>query len=310
MKRIREVATSLLLVLVAVFAFMLSRAGLVETKFASHNPITDKKILEKVQSGQVDENERRRYLSKGSDILAETLYIPPPPVLKFLSLSYGTTLADLVLLRAHAYFLSHFFADRRYEWLDNYFNAMVALDPHNPKFYLWASQVVKFGQLIDDETILRSNRFLEQGLEIFPDDFKLHMDIGFNLYFEYKGKDENDKARAKIKAREHFAKAASLPGAPIDPNFVVAIFQSAYEESLGLAYALQKYFDATKEQREEMLRRLKIMSDVLADQVEKEETAYKKMPYVPLSLFSILFSGTKTDVTKQLLDAMRSKDGQ
>jgi len=310
MQRVREVSTEILLFLLAVLAFMLSRAGLVEIKYARHNPIRNKEVLERVKSGELDEKERRRYLSKGSEIVAETLYIPPPPVLKFLSLSYGTAVADLVFIRAHAYFLSHFFADRRYEWLDNYFNGMVALDPHNPKFYLWAAQVVKFGQIIDDETIRRSNRFLEQGLEIFPDDFKLHMDLGFNLYFEYKGKDENDKAMAKIKAREHFAKAASLPGAPIDPNFVVAIFQSGYEESLGLAYALQKYFDATKEQREQMLRRLKIMSDVLAEQVEKEERAYKQMPYVPLSLFSILFSGTKTDVTKLVLEALRTKDDQ
>lgn len=287
--RIAGFASAVAFVVVAAAGFVLSRAGLADLKFAAMNPIRDRGVLQRIQSGSQSLEEARHYLTRGSETAAETLYLPPVSVLKVLSLSHRSALADLLFVRAHAYFLSHFFADRIFAWLDHYYRAVVGLDPDNPKVYLWAGQVVKYGQHIDDATIRRANAFLEEGLRRFPEDWRLHMDLGFNLYFEFQGAEEAERAAARLKARDHFAKAAGLPGSPIDPNFIAEIFERGNEENLAIAYALERYYGATEEQRKQLLRRVSILSDAMASQIQSEEALFRRdLPFIPIALFSLL----------------------
>ncbi len=287
--RMHGLATWLAFLAVAGIGFWLSRVGLVDLKYAAMNPIRDRAVLGRVASGTQSIAEARQYLTRGSETAAETLYLPPNAVLKALALGHRTALADLLFVRAHAYFLSHFFTDRIFAWLDHYYRAIVGLDPDNPKVYLWAAQVVKYGQHIDDATIRRSNAFLEAGLQRFPDDWRLHMDLGFNLYFEFRGADEAERSQARLRARDHFAKAAGLPGSPMDPNFIAELFERGNEEGLAIAYALQRYYDATEEQRKQLLRRISVLSEVMAAQVRAEEERFRReFPFIPPALFSLV----------------------
>jgi len=302
-----RLGSAVLFLLVATAGFGLSRAGLVDLKYAAMNPIRDRSVRDRVLSRAQSDAETREYLTRGSETAAETLYIPPVPVLKVLALAQPSALADLLFVRAHAYFLSHFFADRIFAWLDQYYEAIVGLDPDNPKVYLWAGQVVKYGQHIDDDTIRRANAFLEAGLARFPEDWRLHMELGFNLYFEFRGKDEAEQNRARLRARDHFATAAGLPGAPIDPNFVAELFERGHEGSLAIAYALQRYFDATEDQRRQLLRRISVLSGVLADQIREEEARYRReFPFIPPSLFALVRGRAAAPPAEAVLDAMRA----
>lgn len=283
---------------VAAFGFLLARAGAVDLRYAAMNPLPDAPTRDAVLAGTLAPDEASRHLALGSAVAAETLYLPPIQVLRALSLGWQTALADLLFVRAQAYFLSHFFVDRQFEWLDLYVDTIVALDPDNPRVYQWAGQVVKLGQNVDDGVIRHSNRFLEAGVQRFPRDWRLHLDLGFNLNFELVGKDDAEKAAARLEARDHFAAAAAIPGAPVDPNFIASLFEKGHEEELAMSYALQKYYESTGEQRSQLLRRIGAISGALADGIKDEETRWRQeYPFLPVALFALMHdrghAGTK-----------------
>jgi len=303
------IAGAVCLVLVAAFGFLVTRAGLIDVKYAAMNPIRDPSTLKRIASGNTGGDEALEYLTRGSEMASETLYVPPTAMLRAMSLGHRTALADIMFVRAHSYFLSHFFADRIFDWLDNYYEAIVGLDPDNSKVYLWAGQVVKYGQHIDDVTIRRANAFLEDGIARFPNEWRLHMDLGFNLFFEFRGETEAERSQARLKARDHFAIAAGLPGAPIDPNFVAELFQRGREEGLALAYALQKYYEATDDQKKQLLRRIGAISEVLAEGIQAEEARWKEeYPFVPVAMFSLMGishgSASRADVLRAILSGV------
>jgi len=281
-------ATLAFLTLAAV-GFLGTRAGLVAVRYASMNPVRDPALWQRIGEGTATPEEWAHHRALGSSLAAETLYLPPPVVLQVLSLGNPSALADLLFVRAHAYFLSHFFGDRRFEWLDAYVNTITVLDPDNPRVYLWAAQVVKLGQSVDRDVIEHSNRFLRAGLERFPRDWRLHMDLGYNLNFELTGLTEEEKALSRIQARDHFVIAAGIPGAPIDPNFVAEIFENQGRGTLGITLALQKYYEATPEQRTLLLRRIRHLSKALADGLQMEEQRRRdRWAFLPTPLFSLI----------------------
>jgi hypothetical protein len=266
---------------VAGAGFLLARAGEVNLRYAAMNPVRDAAVLEAVVAGTLPPDEAVRFRAPGSAVAAETLYLPPLPVLRVLSLGWQPALADLLFVRAQAYFVSHFFADRQFRWLD--------LDPDNPRVYQWAGQVAKLGQNVDDDVIRRSNRFLEAGVARHPRDWRLHLDLGFNLNFELVGRNDAERTAARLKARDHFAAAAGIPGAPVDPNFVAALFERGHENELAMSYALQKYYESTGEQRAQLLRRIGAISGALADGIKDEEDRWREdYPFLPVALFALV----------------------
>lgn len=287
--RHRTIATAIVFLALAAAGYVGTRISLVEIKFARMNPLTDASLLEDLVEDRLTPDRRAAISTMGSEGGAETLYLPPVLVLKVLSAGHQPALADLLFVRAHAWFLSHFFSDRRFVWLTNYYDAITGLDPDNPKIYTWAAQVIKLGQIIDDDIINKANGFLSDGLQRYPLDWQMHLDLGFNLYFEFKGSTPEEKSIARLKARDHFATAAGLPGAVIDPNFVAELFQRDQEDGMAIAYALQKYYEATEDQRNQLLRRISVLSDALADGIRQEERRWRSNAgYLPIALFAIL----------------------
>lgn len=277
------------------FGWLATRASAVAITYAAMNPVRDPALWQRITDGTATPAEIEPTRAMGSALAAETLYLPPPAVLRFLSLGHPAAVADLLFVRAHAYFLSHFFADRRFEWLDVYLNAITALDPDNPKVYLWAAQVLKQGQMINDPIVAHANRFLEAGLERFPNDWRLHMDLGFNLYFEMAGTDA-EKAANRLRGRDHFATAAGLPGAPIDPNFVAELFERKNQGGLAINYALQKYYEANPDQRAQLLRRIGALSEVMAKGLKDEEARWRaNWAFLPVSLFALVDEGERQE---------------
>jgi len=288
-------ATLAFLGLVAGGVFV-TRTARVSLKYAALNPVRDRALWQRICDGTASSAEFDASRALGSALAAETLYLPPPAVLRFLSLGHPAAVADVLFVRAHAYFLSHFFADRRFDWLDEYMASITALDPDNPRLYQWAAQVLRQGQVINDEVLSQANAFLEAGLQRFPNDWRLHMDLGFNLYFEMAGRDDAEKAANRLKARDHFATAAGLPGSPIDPNFVAELFEHKDQGGLAITYALQKYYESNSEQRAQLLRRIGALSEVLAKGLKDEEARWRaNWAFVPVSLFSLLDEGARQE---------------
>mgnify|MGYP000875005041 CR=1 FL=1 len=294
----RALLTTAILLAVVAVGWFATRAGFVAVTYAALNPVRDAGLWQRIGEGTATPQELESSRALGSPLAAETLYLPPPVVLRFFSLGHPAALADLLFVRAHAYFLSHFFVDRRFEWLDVYMDSITALDPDNPRVYQWAAQTLRLGQMINDEVVAHANRFLEAGLARFPDDWRLNMDLGFNLYFEMKGQDDAEKAAYQLKARDCFVKAAGQPGSPIDPNFLAQLFDDRDQGALAIHYALQKYYESNAEQRTQLLRRIGVLSEVMANGLKDEEARWRAdWSFVPVSLFSLLDEGSRREAS-------------
>lgn len=222
--------------------------------------------------------------------ITDGFYIPPVPVLRVISLGYSSFMADLLYIRAFAYFVDHLFGDRRYEWLDAYVDTVIELDPYVPTIYRWASQSVKLGQLITRDTIKKSNHYAELGLKYFPNDWRLYMDIGFNYYYEWHPENDEEKARTRALALDYFSVAASLPDSQLSPSFLTALFLDNDDKQLALFHAYSQYIDATDEQRDDILRRIRqIESEEAVMALQRREEEWKTtFPFVPRPFFELL----------------------
>lgn len=221
---------------------------------------------------------------------AETSYIAPPAVLKVFGLGYQGFVADLLFLRANMYFVSHLFSDRIFPWLDLYVDTILALDPDNPAVYEWASQSVKFGQLISNESLERSNHYAQRGIERFPDHWRFYFDIGFNYQIEWRPADDAERKAMRDKALPYFSIAAILPGSRMDPNFLTEMHLQRNDVEMALFHAYNRYWEANEREKEALRRRIgRFESQAAAETLLAVETRWKaSYSYVPMGLFEFL----------------------
>lgn len=180
---------------------------------------------------------------------AEVAYVAPVAVMRIASLGNQGFLADLIFLRAAHYFVDHLITDSRLPWLDLYLEALWGLDAHNRQSYRWGSQVVKFGQRIDDSVARRANRFARLGMEYFPSDAWLYHEIAFNLRYDVVGKDAAEQKHLRELALKYLELAYSFPGFTFDPAYLVMQYSRSGFGDDSVRAALATYSQATQEQR-------------------------------------------------------------
>lgn len=145
----------------------------------------------------------------------EILHLPQKEALRLLSLGYREFVADLVWLRAIAYFGEHLHGDRNYRWLDRYLDTILHLDPRFRTVYRWAGTVTMYNlRLITREAVLASNRYLEQGYRQFPDTWEFPFMICANYLFELPrfSRDLAEKRRFQEIGAQYCREASLLPG--------------------------------------------------------------------------------------------------
>lgn len=221
---------------------------------------------------------------------AESFFIPPALALEVASLGHTSFFADMLFMRASMYFIHHLFSDRVFEWLDTYMQTILALDADNPRLYEWASQSVKFGQLISNDVLERSNDYARAGIERFPDHWRFYFDIGFNYYMEWQHESEEERERMRKKALPWFSIASSLPGTGLDPNFVAELFLQDNDVEMALFYAYQRYWESSEREREALRARItRFESEAAARRLSDTEAQWQdRYPYVPIGLFEQL----------------------
>jgi hypothetical protein len=224
----------------------------------------------------------RRWVHRG----AETAYVAPVPVLRMASLGHQSFLADLLFVRAAHYFVDHLVTDSRLPWLDLYLHAIWGLDAHNRTSYRWGSQVIKFGQRIDEEVSLRASRYARMGLEIFPDDPWLYHEIAYNLRYGVEPKDAADKARLRALALRYLDIAYSFPAFTYDPNYLATQYLRAGQEGDSVRAALSTYAAATEDQRADLRRLLEERNEqgYAAELAWFEVVRARDWPWLPPSL--------------------------
>lgn len=176
----------------------------------------------------------------------DALYLPRPSALAAMSLGHTELAADLVFLRAIAYFGSELAGTRNYQWLDNYLDTIVKLDPTWKMPYQWAGVATMYnGAKITNEAVMASSHFLALGVKQFPDDWNLSFMLGFNYFFELKTTDPAQKARWRRIGGEYVQRAALAGGAPSwVPLLAATIFEQEGEEEAAIRHLEQVYVTA------------------------------------------------------------------
>lgn len=240
----------------------------------------------------------------------EVLYIPPPKALRVLSLGHSNFMADLLLMRANLYFVDRVFGSRILRWLDTYVETILALDPHNPRVYEWASQAVKFGQEITNEVLKKSNEYARRGIEQFPDHWRFYFDIGFNYHIEWRTDSRAEKERMREKALPYFSIAAALPGSEIDPNLVAELYAQEEQQKRALFTAYLKYWEASPDEQRALRGRItRYRSRAAAERLERAEERWKdELPYVPLGLYELLRGGDAWELPSSWSEVAGSRE--
>jgi hypothetical protein len=220
----------------------------------------------------------------------EVFYLPPHGALRVMSLGHESFLADLLWVRFYAYFLRHLFSDRIFDWFDSYVDAIRSLDPDNPRIYHWASQRVKYAQLITNEVIEKSNHYAHLGLSRFPSDWRFYNDIAFNLFFEYRYTNEEEKRRLQDEARQYFTMAASLPNSQLDPNFITELYMRNNDTRMALFQAYRAYHEASPMERKYLLRRIEqLESPAAARELALGEERWRaRYPFLPFGVYQLI----------------------
>ncbi|MEC9071327.1 MAG: hypothetical protein VX938_03070 [Myxococcota bacterium] len=222
--------------------------------------------------------------------VAETIYLPPPLALRVLSLGHQSMLADALFARANIYFAAHLFGDRVFPLLGPYTEAILALEPDNIRVYEWASQAVKYAQMIDHSVLEESNEYARRGIARFPDHWRFYFDIGFNYTVEWKAGDAAEQEAMRRKALPYFSVAAALPGSQLDPNFVTALYLEENEVDMALFYAYLRYWEASDREKEALRARItRYESESAARALTDQEAAWKSSyGYLPFGLFEFV----------------------
>jgi hypothetical protein len=146
---------------------------------------------------------------------AEKYYLPPRPVLRAASLGYNEALADLIWVKTVLYFGERVTGNRKYQYLHRYLDAVIALDPHFKRVYLWAGSVAMYNMnRITQESVWRSIRYLEKGHRVFPKDWEILFALASNYLYELRTDDPQKQARWRKIGADYLWKAANIGQGP------------------------------------------------------------------------------------------------
>jgi hypothetical protein len=118
-------------------------------------------------------------------ITSDVFGLPPPAVLSALSLGYRSALADLLYTSTLISYGTHGEEHRRFEFVGQYLDSIVGLDPHFCQTYRYADTFIIYQAVGNPgpEEVRHARRLLEKGLEMCPHDGRLWMSAGQFMAF-------------------------------------------------------------------------------------------------------------------------------
>lgn len=144
-------------------------------------------------------------------------YLPSPDWLSVFSLGHRAAVADLIWLRALIYFGEELGERGDVSNLHNYAEAMLTLDPHFKRVYLWASTCALYRTgTVTAADARKAIAYLERAVRLFPDDGELAWNLGANYAYELPPllTDQAEVEEAKRRGAENLQVAARLGAGP------------------------------------------------------------------------------------------------
>ena len=228
----------------------------------------------------------------------DVYYLPPPEWLLLFSLGHREAVAGLIWLRSLIYFGEELQHRGGVDNLYNYTDAMLALDPHFKKVYLWVSSAALYrtGE-IDADDAKRAISYLERGVRLFPDDGELAWALGATSLDELPTRlPMEERADARRRGLEHAQAATRLGAGP--PWLVLSTatelgrMGKREQEMMHLQEVYDQVSDPLiKEQVELRLSRLRDASFAEAlrrtyERIDAEHRAH--FPYIDRELFLLV----------------------
>ena len=186
-------------------------------------------------------------------------YLPSRTAVLGLSLGHRPALADWFWVRGALYFAGEIEERNRFEWLGEYLDLVIALDPQFVDIYRWGGTAfILRTKSVSLSDVQLANEILEQGAERFPDNWQLpHMAAANCSYYIIDPSPEDAEVLAACR-RKFLNIAAWRPGAP----FYIALTLSALEEGDNDRYCdllVDAYFSHATDpvMRQQVERRMK-----------------------------------------------------
>ena len=229
----------------------------------------------------------------------DTLVLPRASVLGGLSLGHRELAADLVAARANIYFGTQLASHAEQRRLAEALNTAVDLDPRFHRLYLrGAAMLVYTGGNFTVESFLQANHLLERGERVFPGDWELPFQRGFNLLFELPKLVAATDPRVpdwRQRGAEALREAAVLDGAPPWlPNLSARMLTKEGGDELAIRHLERTYaVTSNEETRAEIARQLQTLrgqraaGDLAEGAAELARLVREGYPYAP-EAFSVI----------------------
>lgn len=220
-----------------------------------------------------------------------TSFVPPVELARFAP--YPELLADVLWCRLLVYYGSNWGGEGDLGQVEDFLDAIVALDPRFKAVYEWAGFAVAYrtGQATQEE-FQSSIRYLEKAMKEFPEDYRYFWLAGTRYYFDLWSKDEATRKRYRERGADLIEQAMTRPNAPQDLVTTAAAMRSKLGQYNRALDNLRQMISSTSdpEARKQMLKRVKVSDPGLAEELarasaELQDTWLSNLPMVPLDFF-------------------------
>src|SRR5262249_1699950 len=141
-------------------------------------------------------------------------WAPSPAAAPFVSMGYREALADYLWVRVIGYLGGH---DDTAQGVEALVRAITALDPHFKRVWDWGARAMTMAEHgVGQDTYLRSIELLEEGMRVYPDDWRLPLLAGETYAVDLRSKDPAQERAWQEKGALLIEKAIRMPGASAD----------------------------------------------------------------------------------------------
>jgi hypothetical protein len=230
---------------------------------------------------------------------ADNYYLPSARTLHLASLGHHELAADLVAAKSHVYFGTQVLSHGQQRWLAEYVRTATDLDPYFHRLYLSGAAMILYnGQNIDVATVLASSDLLERGAQVFPYEWEIKFQLGFNYLFELPrlvGRDDPRVPRWRQRGVEALRQAALFENIPSWlPSLVARMLTKSGSDEMAVRHLEQAYTVAASEEARAQIRAKlqQLHGRQAAERLEQErkrieQTVGSRYPYAP-EAFSLI----------------------
>jgi hypothetical protein len=230
---------------------------------------------------------------------ADTFYLPTSNTLRLLSVGHHELASDLVAARGNVYFGTQILSGAEQRWLTRYLDTAVDLDPWFHRLYLSGSAMTIYnGKEVSLGAMEAATALLERGVKVFPLDWEIKFQLGFNDLFELPKLVSADDPRIpqwRQRGVEALRQAALFEGGPEWlPNLVARMLTKNGSQDMAIRHLEQAYAVAATEEARTQIRYklIQLKGQQFSRQLEEEHHRFQKKigeryPYAP-EAFSVI----------------------